>query len=225
MVDPLELNNVKIPLFDGISDSQLLMLFGHLLPNIRKYEKDEIIIMEEEQIRYVGIVLEGRVNMIREDLWGETVFITYMKPGELFGETFHIMRQKQSGVTFQAAEKTKVLFLSLNNIMHPCSHNCPFHVHLADNLYDQLGKRNVQFIEKIEVISKPDLRGKILAYLEIQAEKQGSSRIDIPLNREEMAEYLCANRSALSRELAALKDEGVIDYQKNHFRLLKPVKE
>lgn len=98
-------------------------------------------------------------------------------------------------------------------------------LHIAPaQLIDQLGRRNVQFIEKIEVISKPDLRGKILAYLEIQAEKQGSSTVNIPLNREEMAEYLCANRSALSRELAALRKEGLIDFQKNRFTLRKSAK-
>lgn len=224
MTDFSVMDSVNIPLFEGISREERGMLFGHIMPTVREFDKDEIIIMEEEQIRYVGIVLSGRVNMVREDLWGESVFISYMKPGELFGETFHIMRQKQSGVTFQAAEKTRVLFLSLDNIMHPCSHHCAFHVRLADNLYDQLGRRNVQFIEKIEVISKPDLRGKILAYLEIQAEKQGSSTVNIPLNREEMAEYLCANRSALSRELAALRKEGLIDFQKNRFTLRKSSK-
>ena len=93
-------------------------------------------------------------------------------------------------------------------------------MNLADNLYDLLGQKNMQLIEKVEIVSKPDLRSKILAYLTLQAEKQNSRYLEIPLNREEMAEYLCANRSSLSRELALLKRDGILDFHKNTFVLL-----
>ncbi len=219
-----QIEEKNVILFDGIRPSDMEGLLSHVSTRVCDYEKGETIIMEEEEIRYVGIVLEGRVNMIRDDVWGESTFLAYMGQGELFGETFHIMKENSSKVTFRAGDQTRVLFLALGKIMHPCSRQCPFHVHLADNLYDLLGRKNTQFIEKIEILSKPDLPGKILAYLAIQAEKQKSHYLEIPLNREEMAEYLCANRSALSRELAALKKQGKIDYHKNRFVLL-PQKE
>ncbi|MGI6055789.1 MAG: Crp/Fnr family transcriptional regulator [Bilifractor sp.] len=215
-----EIYEAHIPLFRGLDSQQIGALAGHLDSHISGFEKGSHIIMEEENVKFIGIVLSGRVDMIREDIRGNKIFITYMRKGELFGETFGIMKQTASKVTFNAAEDTRVLFLSLSRILHPCSRQCTFHVHLADNLYDLLGQKNMQLIEKVEIVSKPDLRSKILSYLTLQAEKQNSRYIEIPLNREEMAEYLCANRSSLSRELALLKRDGILDFHRNTFVLL-----
>ena len=215
-----EICEAHIPLFMGLDSQQIHALAGHLDSHISGFHKGALIMMEEENVKYIGIVLSGRVDMIREDVWGNKIFITYMRTGELFGETFSIMKQTASKVSFHAAEDTRVLFLSLSRILHPCSNQCVFHVNLADNLYDLLGQKNMQLIEKVEIVSKPDLRSKILAYLTLQAEKQNSRYLEIPLNREEMAEYLCANRSSLSRELALLKRDGILDFHKNSLVLL-----
>ena len=216
-----EIFEAEIPLFAGLDSGKIGALAGHLDSHISSFKKGSHIIMEEENVKFIGIVLSGRVDMIREDVLGNKIFIIYMRKGELFGETFNIMKQTASRVTFCAAEDTRVIFLSLNRILHPCSNQCVFHVNLADNLYDLLGHKNMQLIEKIEIVSKPDLRSKILSYLSLQAEKQNTRYIEIPLNREEMAEYLCANRSSLSRELALLKQDGILDFHKNTFILLR----
>ena len=98
---------------------------------------------------------------------------------------------------------------------------CTFHHRLIENMVRMIGDKNVQLMRKIEIISKKTLREKALAYLRLQAEAQQSQRITVPLGRVELADYLCANRSALTRELAAMKQDGILDYDKNTFVLLK----
>ena len=83
-----------------------------------------------------------------------------------------------------------------------------------------ISRRNVALTEKIEITSKSSLREKILAYLSLEAQKAGSMKVTVPLSRSEMADYLCTNRSALSRELANMKKDGILDYDLRTFRLL-----
>ena len=126
-----------------------------------------------------------------------------------------------SVVTFLVSEDAKVLFLPFNRVMHTCSGACAFHQKLVENMVRVIARKNRDLMGKVEVISKKTLREKILAYLSMQAQRQGSSSFRIPLGRVEWAEYLCADRSALTRELAKMKEEGLIDYHKNEFRVLK----
>lgn len=209
----------EIPLFDNIEKRNLELMLHCLKDSVREYKKGEIIIMDQEDVQYVGIVLSGRVHMIKEDFWGNKSLYSFFHEGDLFGETFAVQKSNKSNVTFIAASNAKILFLSLYHIIHPCPNGCAFHMQISENLYDELGKKNVKMMEKIEVMSKNDLRGKILAYLSIQAQKQDSRYITSPLSRTEMAEYLCANRSSMTRTLSEMREEGIIDYDRNTFVL------
>ena len=80
--------------------------------------------------------------------------------------------------------------------------------------------KNARLMAKVEVISQKSLREKILTFLSLQAQMQGSGYFEIPMSRQELAEYLCADRSALSRELSGMKADGLLDYDRNTFRLL-----
>ena len=173
--------------------------------------------LEHDNIQDVGIVLKGSVHMLKEDVWGHQTLLAYMGPGELFGETFALLHEQASHVSFLAAAETKVLFLPADRVLNPCKNHCPFHETLSRNFLLLLGKKNLRLMEKIEISSKSSLREKILAYLSIQAQKQGSKYIKIPLNRTEMASYLHANRSAMTRELADMQAEGLIEFDRNTF--------
>lgn len=124
-------------------------------------------------------------------------------------------------VSFLAATPCTVLFLPFYRVIHTCNMTCTFHHRLIENMVRMIGDKNVQLMRKIEIVSKRTLREKILTYLRLQAEAQHSQCITVPLGRVELADYLCANRSALTRELAAMKQEGILDYDKNTFVLLK----
>lgn len=213
--------NVRSPLFAGIDAGDMELMLGCIGYHIGTYRKGEIIAFEEENINHVGVVLTGAVDMIKEDIWGNRTMLVRSYPEDIFGETFACGEDTLSVVTFVAAEDTKVLFLSFCRVMHTCTHACRFHQTLVENMVRLIARKNRELMRKIEVVSKRTIRDKLLAYLSLQAQTQDSPYFDIPLGRVELAEYLCVDRSALTRELAKMKEEGILDYDRNSFRLLQ----
>lgn len=207
-------------LFAGIRKEDMAGMLDCIGYHIRSYEKGAIIAFEEETINHVGVVLEGKVDMVKEDLWGNRTMLVRMGKDEVFGETFACGEDAMSMVTFAAAERTQVLFLSFSRVMHTCSHACAFHQTLIENMVRIIARKNRELMRKVEVVSKRSLREKILAYLSIQVQQQGKKTFEIPLGRLEWAQYLCVDRSALTRELAKMQEEGILDYHRNTFKLL-----
>jgi len=208
-----------VPLFSGIAEDNLRALLHCLGAYERSYQKGEIIIMDQDHVRHVGIVLRGSVHMLKTDVWGNQTLFSYIAPGALLGEMFAVQRDVSAFVSFVAASDASVLFLDAEHIIHDCPNRCAFHGRLVTNFFDLLGQKGVALMEKIEISSRPRLRDKILAYLSLQAQKQDSRFISLPLNRTELAEYLGANRSAMTRELAAMREDGLLDYDGNFFVL------
>jgi CRP-like cAMP-binding protein len=211
---------VRSPLFAGIAPTDMEGMLGCIGYHVRAFQKGEIIAFEEENINHVGVVLSGAVDMIKEDVWGNRTMLLRSYPEDIFGETFACGEDNLSVVTFVAAQDCKVLFLSFCRVMHTCTHACVFHQTLIENMVRIIARKNRELMRKVEVVSKKTLREKILAYLSIQAQSQGKKQFEIPLGRLEWAEYLCADRSALTRELAKMKEEGLIDYHRNSFKIL-----
>jgi CRP-like cAMP-binding protein len=213
-------NQLKSPLFDRIAPEDMTGMLGCIGYHIREFQKGEMIAFEEENIRHVGVVLEGAVDMIKEDIWGNRTMLVRTYPEDVFGETFACGAESLAVLSFTAAQDCKVLFLSFSRVMHTCSHACQFHQTLIENMVRLIARKNRELMRKVEVVSKKSLREKILAYLSIQAQQHSAKVFDIPLGRLELAEYLCADRSALTRELAKLQEEGIIDYHRNTFKIL-----
>lgn len=211
---------VSSPLFAGIRQEDRRTMLNCIGFSIRRYLKGSVIALEDESIRYIGILLSGAVDMVKEDLWGNKTTILRLRQEELFGETFACGEDDRSLVTFLSAEDTSILFLPFHKVMHTCSRSCVFHRQLVENMVRVIAGKNREFLRKVEVISKKTLREKILAYLSLQSQLQGSRYFSLPLNRAELADYLCADRSALSRELSAMRSEGLIDFDRNLFRIL-----
>ena len=212
--------NVRSPLFAGIGVEDMEGMLGCIGYHVREYAKGEIIAFEEETINHVGVVMEGAVDMVKEDVWGNRTMLLRSYREDIFGETFACGEDSLSVVTFAAAQDCKVLFLSFCRVMHTCTHACVFHQTLIENMVRIIARKNRELMRKVEVVSKKTLREKILAYLSIQSQSQGKKQFEIPLGRVEWAEYLCADRSALTRELAKMKEEGLIDYHRNQFEIL-----
>ena len=207
-------------LFAGIRKEDMPGMLGCIGYHIRSFEKGAVIAFEAETINHVGVVLTGKVDMVKEDLWGNRTMLVRMGKDEVFGETFACGEDSLSMVTFVAAEDSEVLFLSFCRVMHTCTHACAFHQTLIENMVRIIARKNRELMRKVEVVSKKSLREKILAYLSIQAQQQAARIFEIPLGRSELAEYLCADRSALTRELAKMQEEGIIDYHRNTFKIL-----
>ncbi|WP_077610355.1 Crp/Fnr family transcriptional regulator [Clostridium sp. Marseille-P2415] len=210
-----------IPLFFGISSKDLLPMLQCLGSYIKTYKKGEFILLTEEAVKCVGVILEGSVKMIKEDLWGNKTILAVMEKEELFGETFTCGSTIAATVTFVAGKEAKVLYLPFERVMHSCSRSCVYHHRLIENMVTLIANKNVQLMEKLEIITKKTLREKISCFLSIQAQRNNSRYFTTSMGRVELSEYLCADRSALTRELNLMKSEGLIDFDKNTFKILK----
>ena len=210
---------VNSPLFYGIQPEDRKAMLGCIGYHIGTFKKGDIVAFEEENIKHIGILLSGAVDMIKEDLWGNKTMLVRMRKDELFGETFACGSDNLSVVTFMVSEDAKILFLPFDRVMHSCTMACQFHHRLIENMVHIIVDKNRDLMRKVEVVSKRTIREKLLAYLSIQAQIQESRYFEIPLGRVELAEYLCVDRSALTRELAKMKEDGLIDYDRNCFRM------
>lgn len=211
--------DVNSSLFDGIDRENRGAMLDCIGYHIGTFRKGDIVAFEEENIRHIGIVLSGAVDMIKEDLWGNKTMLVRVRQNEVFGETFACGSDNLSMVTFQVSEAARILFLPFDRVMHSCTMACQFHHRLIENMVHIIADKNRDLMRKIEVVSKRTIREKLLAYLSIQAQIQGTRYFRIPLGRVELAEYLCVDRSALTRELAKMKEDGLIDYDRNWVRM------
>ena len=214
------MNEMNSPLFDGINAEERKTVLRCIGYHIGTFQKGDIVAFEEENIQHIGIILSGSVDMIKEDLWGSKTMLVRMHKDELFGETFACGEDNQSLVTFMVSGNAKILFMPFDRVMHSCTMACTFHHRLIENMVRIIAGKNRDLMRKVEVVSKRTIREKLLAYLSIQAQIQKSRYFELPLGRVELAEYLCVDRSALTRELVKMKDDGLIDYDKNCFRIL-----
>lgn len=210
---------LQCPLFDHIKESDLPAMLQCMGYNIASFAKGDFILLEQEQVDKIGIILHGSVDMIKEDIWGNKTTLLRMGSHEVFGETFSCSMDPTSTVSFTSSSDSTILFLPFNKVMYSCSMVCRFHHRMIENMVKLIAEKNKELMTKIEIVSKKTLREKLLAYLSMQAQMQGTRYFEIPLSRTELAEYLCADRSAMTRELSKMKEENLIDFDKNVFKL------
>jgi len=210
----------KCPLFAGIGESELLTLLDCLSAIERNYDKNNFVFMTDGIVTLIGIVLSGSVHVIREDFWGSRTILARIEPGELFGEAFSCAETEKLPVSVLAAEASDILLIDYRKIITTCSSACTFHTGLIKNMLRILAKKNVMLTQKMEFITQRTTRDKLLAYLSAQARQAGNNTFEIPFNRQELAEYLSVDRSALSNELSKMRDDGILTFRRNHFTLL-----
>ncbi len=206
-------------LFEHIESRDIPAVLQCLGAREKSYTKGQFLSLTGDNLQFAGLILEGCIHMTKEDLWGNTSIFAVLGPGEVFGESFICSHSFAATVSFYAATDSRVLLLPLNRVLRTCASSCEFHHRLIENLMAIMAEKNVQFIEKLEIISKKTIRDKVMAYLSLLAQKTGSSRISAVLNRQELADYLCVDRSALSRELSKMKDEGIIDFDRSGYTI------
>lgn len=207
-------------LFSGIDAVDLKQMLSCLSAVVRQYEKGEYIFRIGDRVTGVGMLLSGGVHITKEDYWGYTTIISNLGENMLFAESFACSDHPTMEVNVVATQPSRVIFLDVKRVMGICSATCVFHTRLIQNFVTVLANKNLLLTEKMEHISKRSTREKLLSYLSEQSKKAGSVAFDIPFNRQQLADYLSVDRSAMSSELSKLRSEGVIDYERAHFALL-----
>lgn len=209
----------RTPLFYGISPEELSALLGCLGAKITVCRKQDILLLEGTRVTAVGVVLAGRIRVVREDYLGNRDILAELEPGNLFAESYACAKIAKLPVTVMSVTDGEILWIDYGRIVTTCPNSCRFHSRLIQNMLAIIAVKNVALSRKIDHLSRRSTRDKILAYLSDEAVKTGKSEFDIPFDRQEMADYLCVDRSALSAELGRLRREGILDFRRCRFTL------
>ena len=215
-------NYLEIPLFQGLDREEINEVLQKFHGLIKHFPKSDYIYLAGDCVENLCVVLEGTVQMIKEDIWGEKSIIANLGAGSVFAENFLGQLGDRSSVSYFVASDSEVLMLPLGRTLFDSDTSSKASQRLMCNIVSILADNNTRLIEKTEILFKKTLRSKILAYLEQEARNHGCRSFTIPFNRTDLANYLDADRSALTRELARMKEEGLIDFTKNSFELLAP---
>lgn len=184
------------------------------------YKKGESIILACYPTKQPGIVISGSLEAVKYSSDGVKNIISIFFPSSIFSDILPFSKSSISPVTITATEDSKVLFLEYKRMISPCFNACGKHSMLIENLLRTISSKYFDLNKKIEYLSTPSLRGKISKYLKDTMKSTGSATFNIPLDRSSLADYLNADRSALSRELSRMKNDGIIQYYKNSFKIL-----
>ena len=202
------------PLFRDIAPADLASLLDCLDARERAYEKGAWLLRRGEWTDRLGLVLSGTVHILREDFWGSRSIVGLAGPGEIFAESYALAGEPLE-VSVLAASDARVLFLRVETALTGCGQ-------LTRNLTALLAEKNLTLTRKMRHMARRTTREKLLSYLSAQALRSGGPEFDIPMDRQQLADYLAVDRSAMSAALGKLRDEGVLEFRKNHFRLLEP---
>ena len=207
-------------LFDGISDAEIQEVLDCLDSKTQSYKKDEYILKIGDSVSSIGLMLKGNALIVKEDFWGNRNIVSDIKEGQTFAETFACVINAEMSVNVIAQTDCTVLFLNIERVLTACSSACIHHSKIIRNLLLDISSKNIMINEKLTHMGQRTTRAKLLSYLSWQAQKQGGSEFDIPFSRQQLADYLSVDRSGLSSELCKMRDEGLLLFNKNHFKLL-----
>jgi len=208
----------KVELFKEIDAAELEAMLDCLGVEIKRVKKGRIILLQGDKSLHIGVVLAGQVHITREDYDGNRSLIEAVESSEIFAEALCCAGVSESSVTATTDAASTIMLMSFSRILRTCKNSCPFHTRLIGNMLSLLAKKNIVLQKRMEIICLKSVRARVIRYLEAFAPKRGQE-FTIPLDREEMAGYLCVDRSALSHELRKMKLDGLIEYKKNKFLL------
>lgn len=208
------------PLFRGVSETELQTMLGCLSARIGRIGRGGVILHAGRPVRELGLLLEGSALVAQEDFWGNRNLMDHLKPGDMFAEAFACVPGRAADVTVEVETDCTVLFLDAGRILTVCTGSCEHHNRIIRNLAAALAEKTLRSHEKLVHMSQRTTREKLLSYLSSQAAKCGRREFDIPFSRQQLADYLSVDRSGLSQQLCSLRDEGILQFHKNHFILL-----
>ena len=215
------LNVLRIcSLFEAISDENLVPMLGCLRAKSVRYKKGQTVISEGDPADSFGILLSGKLQIMRIDYYGNRSIVSTVDTADLFGESFACAEVESVPADIVATEDSEVLLVDARRITQTCCNACDFHNRMIFNLLKIVATKNIVFNQKIEITSKRTTREKLMTYLSIQAKKHNSNSFEIPYNRQELADFLEVERSGLSSEIGKLCKEGKIECERSRFTVL-----
>lgn len=216
-MDPVVLE--RCTLFAGMDAGEVGAVLDCLAARGADFDRAQSIIREGEEISSIGILVKGRACIVQEDFWGNQNILAQVFPGQLFGESFACVPGATSSVRVVAENPCRVVFLQAQRLLFTCKNACSCHARVIQNLLHDLAKKNLRLNEKLIHVSQRTTKEKLMSYLSAESQRHASASFSIPFNRQQLADYLAVDRSALSKELGKLRDAGVLTFSKNRFVL------
>jgi len=206
-------------LFQNMSRSEVESALFHLKPKVKRHEKGSYIVMMGESIKEIHLLLEGCVQIILEDAHGTRSIMSQYLPGDSFMEMLTATNTKTIPASALAVKDSVVASVYYENILKMSVHSEKIWAKILNNLYTLTANKNIILYSHLGHVSRPNIRGKIISYLQEQKDKAGKNEFLIPMSKGDMADYLFINRSAMTRELAAMKKEKLINFEGRKFTL------
>ncbi|MBQ7096843.1 MAG: Crp/Fnr family transcriptional regulator [Clostridia bacterium] len=210
----------RTQLFSGVGEDEILSMLSCLTAKTGSYKKGQYILHQGEYSGNIFVLVEGKVHIQRDDYWGNRSILGQISVGEMFGESYVA---PESGALLNdvvAVEDSVVMMFDVKRILTTCSSACRFHSLLIQNVFFAISEKNKKLVQKLDHMSKRTTREKLMSYLSEESKRQNNSKIAIPFNRQQLADFLAVDRSAMSNELCKMRNEGLIEFKKNLFTLL-----
>ena len=209
----------SLPLFAGIDTEDVPQMLRCLSAVRATYRKGTYIRVEGDAADFIGIVLEGGVQILREHYDGTRRIVAVLGTGDMFAEAYALSGAAELPVSIVASEDATILFLDAISITQEHAARCRFHELLMRNLLRIMAHKNMLLSQKLNCVSRKTTAEKLLAFLSDQARQQHATAFTIPYNRQALADYLGVERSALSAVIGALQRQGVLEAKGSFFRL------
>lgn len=206
-------------LFRGTTQEEIRVMLQCLGAFTKKYAKGETICRVGQATEHMGLVLSGGVNVENDDVWGNKSILAHVEAGQIFAETYACIPGEPLMVNVTAAEKTETLFLNTARLLTTCGNACAYHNRVIQNLLQIAAQKNLALSRRILHTAPKTIRGRLLSYFSEQAIRCGSRHFTIPFNRQQLADYLGVDRSALSNELSKMQRENILAFEKNTFSI------
>ncbi len=209
----------KAAIFSGVDEAELDSMLGCLGARMQTFKKGDYVLRVGDCPESVGLLLSGSVLVVQEDFWGNRNIRTRIAPGQVFAESFACVPGAVMDVSVAADENSAVMWLGVQRVLSTCPTACAHHSRVIRNLLSDLASNNLRTNEKLTHLSCRSTREKLLSYLSAEARRQGRTEFTIPFNRQQLADYLSVERSAMSAELSKMQREGLLTTNKNDFIL------
>lgn len=210
---------LRCGIFEGMTETDIMDLMPCFTPVIKSFAKDDILIRVGDPQDSIGIVLEGEIIVQKEDYSGNRLIIGNLGPSDIFGEVAAFARMGFWPNTVVANTKGQVLFFPIEKFAKPCCKLCNAHNLLIENMLRIVARKAMMMNNRIAYLKVKSMREKLAAFLYEQYQITGNRTFMIPMNREQLADYLNVSRPSMSRELGRIRDEGVIDFYRSSFTI------
>ncbi len=212
----------KIDLFEGISGDDVGKMMCCFGATFRRFKAGATVCDYAGDGDEVGVMMYGRAAMTRTDEDGEIAVLELFDEGDIFGEVLAFANENGDSVRVVAESDCEVMFIKYSQITKRCENACAHHSRLVSNMFGLIAKKTLSLSRRIEILSKKTTREKLLYYFRILAKRYGDE-FYLPMSVTRLAEYICADRSAMTRELSSMQADGLIELQKKKVRLIKAV--